>query len=164
MLIGCWAGLRGSLSIGDAGCLENLDQESTLALGKICWARNQDGLQAILTLCPVVICSFRMLSLIVIISVSATDRRCIAIKLFARHLKRAWSDVFWWEDIRSGLKIQLGKHLACVRRARKFHVPSATFLAGVRSRRFAKYFACLSQVRNKCRVNGVQQKYAWKLP
>ena len=32
------------------------------------------------------------------------------IKVFARHFKRARSDVFWWKDSRSVLKIQIGKH------------------------------------------------------
>ena len=33
------------------------------------------------------------------------------IKLLARHSKIARSDVFWWENSRSGLKIQIGKDL-----------------------------------------------------
>ena len=37
----------------------------------------------------------------------------------------------------------------------KISRPFAKFLAGVRSRRFAKFSPCLSQVRHKCRVNGV---------
>ena len=53
------------------------------------------------------------------------------------------------------VKKQYWRNLWCIWRARKFCVPSAKFLAGVQSRRFAKYSPCLSQVRHKCRVNGV---------
>ena len=131
-------------------------QQAAQRLSQVVIRTNVQRIRRRLTLCSKEICS------------------CfVSQAVFLRAEREAWSEVLpnitdksEYERPASQVMLLKSSYLrnyGCVRRARKFRVPSAKFLGGVRYRPFAKNSACLSQVRRNCRVYSIQRKYAWKL-